>query len=817
MMFLKYIIHVLIILGSISELYSVETDLKKIQSASEYDYPPFCIVNEDGTAGGFSVELLKEACNVTSIEVTFKVDEWNTIKQELADGKLDVLPLVGRTPERESVYDFTIPYMSYHGAVFTRIDDARFTKKEDLINAKIMILKGDNAEEYSKRVKISDNIATVESFETAFRNLSEGKCDAVITQKVMGLNLLKQTKISNVKPAIDLKDFQQNFCFAVREGNKVLLDQLNEGLAVLIADGTFDRLHRQWFEPKIEFSKLKITVGCVQNFHPYEYIDESGNPAGFNVDIMRSVAKEFGILVEFKFNTRNRIRDLLYGGEIDITGMPFSKNNSKVYFSEPIVVINHSVVTRTDSEKFDRIDQLDGKSVLVTDSSYAVGYLNKYSKAIILPRKSIPEILKDLSAGTGDCALLPVLPASEMITKLNLKNLYVNKANLFDTDYCFTALKTNKYMIEHLNNGLTALKASGSYGNIYSKWFGKYEHSQINFRKIVFYASWVLGILLSVFIVVFYWNRTLAKKVSEKTSELTERESLLYGLFDNMPSGSAVYKVLNQGEKGSDYIVKFFNKRSLEIEKRNMDQVVGKSLYDLRPEIDSYGLIPVLKRVWETGIPEFFPATVYIDENFSNYYENHVFKIPGGDIVTIYDDVTDRITIQNAVGESEKKFRQIFEKSSIGIMIVGLDKKFIRCNSTFCNFLGYSEDELIGKTISDITYPDDYEIGMKELKLIVEGKMESFQTQKRYVKKDGKAVWGEINISLVRNDKKEPLFFLPVIQDITQRKEIEMNLNKTVLEIKQMNDLMVGREVRMTELKNEINELLKKSGSEPKY
>ncbi|MGB3223126.1 MAG: transporter substrate-binding domain-containing protein [Desulforhopalus sp.] len=63
-------------------------------SASEFDYPPFVIVHPDGTAGGFSVDLLKAAAEATGMPVTFKVGPWNEIKQELADKVLDVLPLV---------------------------------------------------------------------------------------------------------------------------------------------------------------------------------------------------------------------------------------------------------------------------------------------------------------------------------------------------------------------------------------------------------------------------------------------------------------------------------------------------------------------------------------------------------------------------------------------------------------------------------------------------------------------------------------------------------------------------------------------------
>jgi len=90
------------------------------------------------------------------------------------------------------------------------------------------------------------------------------------------------------------------------------------------------------------------------------------------------------------------------------------------------------------------------------------------------------------------------------------------------------------------------------------------------------------------------------EKCRHTNIKLLESEALFRGLFDNMTSGCAIYKVLNDGSKGSDYIIRNFNKMSLKIENKTLSEVVGKSLYDLRPNIDEYGLIPAMRKVWKT-------------------------------------------------------------------------------------------------------------------------------------------------------------------------------------------------------------------------
>jgi len=223
-----------------------------IYIASEPDYPPFCIVDDNGEAAGFSVELFTEAAEAMGMNTEIKVGPWNQIKVELAEGRIDALPLVGRSPEREEFYDFTFPYQTLHGAVFVRKGTTGINGIEDLKNKMIIVMKGDNAEEYVNRVNLSFNIVTTENYSEAFELLYDGNHDAVISQRLMGIQLLNIMEIDNIIPLdIELTGFSQDFSFAVKKGNSRLLSALNEGLSIIIADGTYDRLHRKWFAPDL--------------------------------------------------------------------------------------------------------------------------------------------------------------------------------------------------------------------------------------------------------------------------------------------------------------------------------------------------------------------------------------------------------------------------------------------------------------------------------------------------------------------------------------------------------------------------------------
>lgn len=224
-----------------------QADPPPIRSASEFDYPPFSIVREDNSADGFSVELMRAAIKAMGREVTFEVRPWAEIKQDLEEGHLEALPLVGRTPEREAFFDFTVPYLSLYGAVFVRDDENDIEVLEDLGGRRVGVLQGDNAEEFMRRKGFSDGIVMTSTYEEAFVLLSEGEIDAVVAQRLVGLTLIDELAFDNIKTAIaPLNEFKQDFCFAVTEGNKELLALLNEGLSVVIANGTYEQLREKW-------------------------------------------------------------------------------------------------------------------------------------------------------------------------------------------------------------------------------------------------------------------------------------------------------------------------------------------------------------------------------------------------------------------------------------------------------------------------------------------------------------------------------------------------------------------------------------------
>jgi PAS domain S-box-containing protein len=131
---------------------------------------------------------------------------------------------------------------------------------------------------------------------------------------------------------------------------------------------------------------------------------------------------------------------------------------------------------------------------------------------------------------------------------------------------------------------------------------------------------------------------------------------------------------------------------------------------------------------------------------------------------------------ENTLRTSEEHFRRLFDLSPVGAVLAGAGFRFLRCNEAFCRFVGYAESELQQKTVQDVTHPEDRGIGIAEAQTIFAGQLEVSRHQKRYLHKDGHAIWGEVCIRVLRDSDDRPRHYLVIILDISEQKRIEKAL-----------------------------------------
>ena len=142
-------------------------------------------------------------------------------------------------------------------------------------------------------------------------------------------------------------------------------------------------------------------------------------------------------------------------------------------------------------------------------------------------------------------------------------------------------------------------------------------------------------------------------------------------------------------------------------------------------------------------------------------------------------EITARKVQEQLLRESEQRFRCTFENAAVGITHLDLDGHWLRVNQHFCEILGYTEDELRQKTFLNITHPEDVEEDWEQYNRLLRGEIESFEIEKRYVRKDGQPIWVSVTRSAQRDAAGRPLYSIAIIKDISARKQQELSLSES--------------------------------------
>ncbi|OPX67603.1 MAG: putative diguanylate cyclase [Methanoregulaceae archaeon PtaB.Bin056] len=185
---------------------------------------------------------------------------------------------------------------------------------------------------------------------------------------------------------------------------------------------------------------------------------------------------------------------------------------------------------------------------------------------------------------------------------------------------------------------------------------------------------------------------------------LRESEARFRNLFSHMSAGVAIYRAVQNGE---DFIFIEVNPAVERIEKVRREDTIGRSVLEVFPGIKEFGLFDVFQRVWRTGIPEHHPISEYRDGRISGWRENTVFRLPSGEIVSIYEDVTEKKQAEEAIRLSEVRYRTLAEGIPDIIARFDREHRHTYINHAIERVTGKPAESFLGMTNQDLGMPDE--------------------------------------------------------------------------------------------------------------
>ncbi len=259
----------------------------------------------------------------------------------------------------------------------------------------------------------------------------------------------------------------------------------------------------------------------------------------------------------------------------------------------------------------------------------------------------------------------------------------------------------------------------------------------------------------------------MAFKLFYERQKVEASEGQFQELYNAMREGVAIYRAI---EDGNDFEFVDLNLGGSISGNKIREEVIGCRPAEVFPEIEEAGLLDAFRNVHKTGVPQHHPLIHYKDGQVERWMENYIYSLPSGLLVSIYYDATERHRIDEALFESESRYRSLAENINDIIFLINTDRKFTFVSSAVERIVGYRPEEVLDKPFTDFVCKEDLPVLMKHYEQVMAG--ETKGSEYRIIKKNGNPIWVSCRSSPIYRQKKV-VGLQGVMRDITDRKRNE--------------------------------------------
>ena len=273
-------------------------------------------------------------------------------------------------------------------------------------------------------------------------------------------------------------------------------------------------------------------------------------------------------------------------------------------------------------------------------------------------------------------------------------------------------------------------------------------------------------------------------------TKLLESEEQFRSLMEQSPIGISI-----QNPDGSPKQVNAALMKLWGINHLNLTEFYEKYNLFKDKQVMELGLLPIIEKAFN-GEVVFLPPFEYNSQDTFNaidFSRNegkkqwvqvrlYPVKRRNGSIlnvVLLVEDITEQKSAEKSLRENEKRIRAIFEYAPIAMAQLDMEGHPVLSNKALVHMVGYSEEELKNMVFTEFTYPDDVEIDIDLFKEMLNGKRDSYNIEKRYIHKNGRLIWANLHVGIVRDEQGKPAYIIGMVEDITQRKIAEEALKES--------------------------------------
>ncbi len=551
-------------------------------------------------------------------------------------------------------------------------------------------------------------------------------------------------------------------------------------------------------EQYLREKKTLVFVGQTE-YPPFEFVTEKDQYDGMTIELIRWMAVEFGFKAEIVHKSFQEAQADVQTGKADvITSLFYDEARSKKFeFSDELFKVPASIFIHADRSDIKELADLKGKKIAMQRGDFAEIFLNKHNIAVTyIYTENFAAATDSVSKKAADAVIGDEQIVLYHIFSNNLNDVVKKIGNpLYEGKDCLATKKGNRILIGILNKGIQQAIETKTLEKITRKWLGEtLAKSWLEKNKSVILI--VFGGVSVLLIGVWSWNFQLRREIFHQTAalreshaSLQESQQRLKDITDNIDA------YLWSMDISAGKIVK-------RLYTENVAKITGYELSEILSPVPEFWLNiihPNDSALFSDGMARILAGAAVAleyriirrDGSIRWLYDSSQPQLNAKNEVThthgVTIDITDKKHGEIILREQEERLKRAEALSQMMIVHQSLDGHWLKVPQKLCALLDYSEEYIINQTYKDIFHADDEAVYWQACQKLIHGGAEYFDTECRFIRRNGDVAWVELNGSLVLELDGKPVHFLIYIRDITDRKRAQDALKRYAVELEKSN------------------------------
>ncbi len=763
-------------------------------------FAPFEIVTADNKYKGIGANYIRLIEKRIGLKMELVPDlSWKEVINKTKKREIDLLPCIGVTEARKKFLLFTEPYLSFPRVIITRVD----SDEKNLDNIKTLKVAVQENSSHHGFIKEQTKVKPYlfDTFQEAMHALSMGEVEAVVGNLAVATYTIQTQNLTNLKIAKYVSKEPFPLAIAVRKDWPELVSILNKALDSISKESQFNLIN-EWIDidyatnllPYLNKIKLsarektwlekhkEVRLGIDPSWPPFDFVDELGVHQGISSDYVSRVQSMLDVnITPQKGLSWAEMMDEAKRGNIDIIPSIVQTKERSEYllFTKPYLEIPNVLVTKDDMPIIGHLSEMNGKKIAVVRGFAIEEKLKTDFPDIIQIRvNNFEEALKLVSSGVADGAIDTFASIKHSIQKTGLKNLRISATTPYTILLRFAVRKDWPEMVTILDKALATITDTEK-KDIQDKWTNLMVRTKTDWTviwKVITYALTVLILLIGIFIV---WNRKLERAVYERTIELNESEKRLNHAQSIAHVGSWRYDIATNTYSASDESYRIFG-----LEPQSIVEPDSKFVLSLLHPDDREGFETAMHNAILHNKPYNIEYRIIMPDGTSKYVISNgvVHRLANGTpeyLSGTLQDITEQKKASDVLRQSEENLKRGEQLAHIGTWNFDVLSNKLGWSDGVYRIFGLKPQEINSsyKVFLERVHPDDREFVNNAYLDSIKNK-KPYDIEHRIILQSGRVRIVREICDTLYDDNGNPIHSTGTVQDITEKKLVEQELQK---------------------------------------